>query len=142
MSDQVVRIAVVAPSSRLSPEVPARVNELAAGLYPDRCPQIVFHPQCLASSGHFAGDDAVRAAAFVLTILASLIGTPWQPDLTGHVLMLEEVSEAMYRIDRTLFHVTSNPAIRRVAGIRLGRCSDIPENDPDFAMTEEEVARY
>ena len=59
------RIAVVAPSSRLSPEVIGKVHELAARLYPGRPPEIVFHPQCLLSSGHFAGDDAQRAAAFV-----------------------------------------------------------------------------
>lgn len=81
-------------------------------------------------------------AAFNLMILSELIGTPWQPDLTGHVLMVEEVGEHMYRIDRDLCHVTSNPAMRRVAGLRLGRCSDIPENDPDFVLNEEEVARY
>ena len=244
------RIAVVAPSSRVSPEVIGKVPALAARLYPDRAPQIVFHPQCLLSAGHFAGDDDARASAFVevandeafdavwfarggygsgrlielvlprlkeaarrkaylgysdggallgalysqgfagaahgpaaqdilreggetaiaralawlvdsdpttlepslrpgvkaaafnITILGSMIGTPWQPDLAGHVLMLEEVSEHMYRIDRLLFHITSNPNIRRVAGLRLGRCGDIPENDPDFGMTETEVARY
>lgn len=83
-----------------------------------------------------------KAIAFNLTILSQLLGTPLQPDLTDHVLMLEEVSEHMYRIDRSLFHVTSNPEVRKVAGIRLGRCSLIPENDPDFGMNEEEVARY
>lgn len=83
-----------------------------------------------------------RHAAFNLMTFSQLIGTPWQPDLAGHVLMLEEVSEYMYRIDRSLFHVTSNPAIRRVAGIRLGRCSAIPANDPDFGQTEEQVARH
>ena len=56
--------------------------------------------------------------------------------------MLEEVSEQMYRIDRALFHITASAAIRGVAGIRLGRCSDIPPNDPDFGEDEEEVARY
>ena len=81
-------------------------------------------------------------AAFNLTTFSQLIGTPWQPDLSGHVLMFEEVSEYMYRIDRSLFHVTSSPAVRKAAGLRLGRCSDIPGNDPDFAMTEEEVAAY
>ncbi|MDX2234929.1 MAG: LD-carboxypeptidase [Hyphomonadaceae bacterium] len=86
--------------------------------------------------------DGAPAAAFNLTILATLIGTPWQPDLSGHVLMLEEVSEHMYRIDRTLAHVTRNPGVRRVAGIRLGRCSLIPPNDPDFGQTEEDVARH
>lgn len=81
-------------------------------------------------------------AAFNITILSHLIGTPHQPDLTGHVLMLEEVSEYMYRIDRALCHITSNEGIRRVAGIRLGRCSLIPENDVDFGENEEQVARH
>jgi len=83
-----------------------------------------------------------KAAAFNIMTLSQLIGTPLQPDLTGHVLMLEEVSEYMYRIDRSLFHITSNPAVRRVAGIRLGRCSAIPENDPDFGQTETEVVQH
>ena len=86
--------------------------------------------------------SGVPAAAFNLAILSQLIGTPFQPDLSGHVLMLEEVSEYMYAIDRYLFHVTSNPGVRKVAGIRLGRCSAIPPNEPDFGQTEEEVARY
>ena len=82
------------------------------------------------------------AAAFNITILAHLIGTPWQPDLTGHELMLEEVSEYHYRIDRALAQITSNPGIRRVAGIKLGRCSQIPENDVDFGADEVEIARH
>jgi muramoyltetrapeptide carboxypeptidase len=48
----------------------------------------------------------------------------------------------MYRTDRSMFHITSNPNVRGVAGIRLGRCSDVPENDPDFGETEEEIARH
>ena len=83
-----------------------------------------------------------KVAAFNIMTFSQLIGTPLQPDLTGHVLMLEEVSEYMYRIDRSLFHITSNPAVRRVAGIRLGRCSAIPDNDPDFGQTEVEIVQY
>lgn len=83
-----------------------------------------------------------RLSAFNLTVLSQLLGTPLQPDLTDHVLMIEDVSEYMYRIDRSLFHLTSNPHIRRVAGIRLGRCSDIPPNDPDFMLNEEEVVQH
>jgi muramoyltetrapeptide carboxypeptidase len=81
-------------------------------------------------------------AAYNMTVLSQLLGTPLEPDLTDHILMLEEVSEHMYRIDRTMFHLTSNPSIRRVAGIKLGRCSDIPPNDPDFGQTEEDIARH
>jgi muramoyltetrapeptide carboxypeptidase len=82
-----------------------------------------------------------RYAAFNMTILSNLIGTPYVPDLADHVLMLEEVSEHTYRIDRSLFHITSNATIRSVAGIRLGRCSAIPPNDPAFGKTEDEVTR-
>lgn len=82
------------------------------------------------------------SAAFNITILAHLIGTPHLPDLTGHVLMLEEISEPMYRIDRALGQITSAPALRGLAGIRLGRCGDIVANDPDFGQSEEEVVRY
>jgi len=67
----------------------------------------------------------IRTAAFNITILSNLLGTPFEPDLSDHVLMLEEVAEHHYRIDRSLFHITSTPGIRRVAGIRLGRCSPI-----------------
>ena len=81
-------------------------------------------------------------AAFNMAVLSHLLGTPLQPDLTGHVLMLEEVAEHMYRIDRFLFHITANPEIRRVAGIMLGRCNGIPPNEPEFGQSEEEVVRH
>lgn len=250
MRDARMRIGVVAPGSRLAPEMAEKVADLAAALYGGRAPEIRFHPQCFLSAGHFAGSDEARAAAFLevandpgfdalwfarggygagriaerilpglteaarektylgysdagfllaalyragfprlahgpmpadirradgeaavgralaflidrdptalepslapeapaaafnITILSHLIGTPLQPDLTGHLLMLEEVSEAMYRIDRALCHITSNPAIRRVAGIRLGRCSAVTPNEPDFGESAEEVAQH
>ncbi len=87
-------------------------------------------------------DGAHPVAAFNLTILSKLIGTPLMPDLTGHVLMLEEVSEHLYAVDRLMFHVTSNDGIRKVAGIRLGRVSDVPPNDPPFGQTPEEIVRH
>jgi muramoyltetrapeptide carboxypeptidase len=85
------------------------------------------------------GQKAWPCAAFNMAVFSAILATPWQPDLEGHVLMLEEVGEYMYRIDRFMFHITSNPDVRRAAGIRLGRCSDIPPNDPDFVLTEEQV---
>lgn len=89
-----------------------------------------------------AGLGGKPSLAFNLTILSQLLGTPLEPDLSGRVLLLEDVGEYMYRIDRYFFHVTSNPNVRRCAGIRLGRCSAVPKNDPDFGMDEEQVARF
>ncbi len=86
--------------------------------------------------------DPRPAVGFNLTILNELVGTAIEPDLTGHVVMLEEVSEALYRVDRMMFHLTGQASIRRVAGIRLGRVSDVTANDPDFGLTAEEIVRH
>lgn len=83
-----------------------------------------------------------KVAAFNMTILSALLDTDLMPDLSGHVLMLEDVAEYMYATDRRLFHITANPMIRKVAGIRLGRVSAVPENDPDFGQSAEEIVAY
>ena len=86
--------------------------------------------------------DPRPAVAFNLTVFDQLLGTPLEPDLTGHVLMLEDVSEAAYRIDRMMFHLTSQPSIRRVAGIRAGRFTDVTVNEPDFGLTGEQIVQF
>src|SRR3977135_3772972 len=71
------RIGVVAPASRMSPEVAERVPTLARSLYPSRTPEIVFHPQCFASHGHFAGDDETRTQAFLDIANDESCGAVW-----------------------------------------------------------------
>lgn len=85
--------------------------------------------------------DGRPAAAFNIVILAHLIGTRHLPDLSGHVLMIEEIAEYLYRTDRDLAQIVQHPSIRSAAGIRLGRVSDVPDNDPDFCSTPEAVVR-
>jgi len=248
MAGSRTRIGIVAPASRIAPELADEVRTLAESLYPDRV-ELTFHPQCFLSSGHFAGTDDQRAAAFLemagdaaidavwfarggygsgriaeracaglptaargklyfgysdlgymlagltragctvahgpmpadlgraggeaavtralrylverapdtlepnvsrkapsmafnITVLGHLLGTPLEPDFAGNVLMLEDVSEHHYRIDRALQHVTAQKSIRKAAGIRLGRCSLIPDNDPAFGEDEVQIARH
>jgi muramoyltetrapeptide carboxypeptidase len=76
------------------------------------------------------------AMAFNLTVLAALLGTVLEPDFTGIDLLIEDVSEHHYRIDRTMFHVTASSNVRKVSRLRLGRVGDIPANDPDFGRDE------
>ena len=87
-----------------------------------------------------SGLDERPVAAFNLMTLAMLVGTDFMPDLTGHVVLVEEVAEHLYAVDRLFFHVTQH--LRGVAGIRLGRISDVPENDRPFGADEETIARY
>ncbi len=245
-----LRIGVVAPGNRIDEAIASRVQAFAADSFLDRAPHIVFHPQCFLSAGHFAGDDAARAAAFVefandpafdavwfarggygacrmaeaalskltdaaraksylgysdagalmgglyrkgfahvahgpmpvdiirergegavrralsylidrspeafelgvmfdgktaaynIMVLHSIMGTSLEPNLSDHVLMLEDVGEYLYRLDRALFHITSSPNIRSVKGIKLGRLAEVPENDKPFGATDEEMIQY
>jgi muramoyltetrapeptide carboxypeptidase len=83
------------------------------------------------------------AAAFNLAILDALIGTPWLPDLTDHVLIIEEVSEPLYRVDRMLFTVANATQLKGIAAVRLGVVNDIVENDPPWGETlEAMMARW
>lgn len=84
--------------------------------------------------------DARPTAAFNLVTLAMLCGTELMPDLTGHVVLLEEVAEHLYAVDRLFFHVTQH--LRGIAGLRLGRISLVPENDRPFGADPEQIARY
>ena len=79
------------------------------------------------------------AAAFNIAILDALIGTPWLPDLTDHVLLLEEVSEPMYRIDRMLFTIAHATQLKGIAGVRLGMIKGVVANEPPWQGTAEEM---
>jgi muramoyltetrapeptide carboxypeptidase len=79
------------------------------------------------------------AMAFNLTVLAALLGTVLEPDFSGVDLLIEDVSEHHYRIDRTMFHVASSSNVRKVSRLRLGRVGDIPFNDPDFGRDESAI---
>ena len=83
-----------------------------------------------------------KTIAFNITVLSHLIGTTAMPDLSGHAIMLEDVSEYLYAIDRSMFTITSDPGVRQAAGIMLGRISDVPENDRPFGADEVEIAQY
>ena len=76
------------------------------------------------------------AFAFNLTVLSCLLGTMLEPELAGAELLVEEISEHHYRIDRAMFHVTASANVRAVSRIRLGRVGDILPNDPEFGSDE------
>ncbi len=84
-------------------------------------------------------DLEAPAMAFNLTVLSNLLGTSLEPDFSGVELLIEEVSEQLYRIDRSMFHVTASDNIRKIMRIRLGRVGDVLENDPEFGIDEESI---
>jgi muramoyltetrapeptide carboxypeptidase len=67
-----------------------------------------------------------------LSVLTRLVGTPYAPDWSGAVLVIEDVAEASYRIDRMLAHLRHAGVLDAVAGVVLGAFST---GDADHAPT-------
>jgi muramoyltetrapeptide carboxypeptidase len=244
------RIAIVAPGRRLDPDHRPALEQIARRHYDDAALELIFHPQCFLSDGHFAGPDEARLDAFVETanddsidavwfarggygacriaddalkrltptaktktylgysdmgyllaalmsfgcprvahgpmpadiarrggdvaftrglrflmgdtqdtlephvgaaaanvafniiVLAAMQGSAYAPDLSGWVLMLEDVGEYEYRIDRALYQISRHRSFPALAGVRLGRVSDIPINDIAFGKTAEQIVQF
>lgn len=58
-----------------------------------------------------------------LTLITNLLGTPYLPDMQGHILCIEEVDEAIYRCDRMLTQLSNAGVFDQVAGVVLGTFS-------------------
>ncbi len=77
--------------------------------------------------GEFGGAEQLTGGAFSgrplagnLTVMASLLGTPYFPDPTGRVLVLEDVGEPLYRIDRMLTQLEQSGIFAACAGVVFG----------------------
>ncbi|MEL6487123.1 MAG: LD-carboxypeptidase, partial [Pseudomonadota bacterium] len=85
-------------------------------------------------------DGTTPTAAFNLITLTMLAKTKLMPDLSGHVLMVEEVSEHLYAIDRMFFSLSAS--LPGLAGLRLGAITAVPENYVEFGQSAEEIAQF
>lgn len=75
-----------------------------------------------------------------LAVLQTLVGTRWLPSLAGAILFLEDVGEALYRIDRMFAHLQLAGHLDRLGGVVLGRFTAMPTNDDDGTRSVADVA--
>ena len=75
-----------------------------------------------------------------LTVATHLLGTAHLPELRGAVLVLEDVGEAPYRIERMLTHWRLAGALQQLAAIGFGSFSGCDDDDEDEDIEENEEA--
>jgi muramoyltetrapeptide carboxypeptidase len=72
-----------------------------------------------------------------LSVLTSLLGTPYLPDFRDSILFLEEVDEKPYRIDRMLTQLELAGVLDRVAGVVIGQFTECTDSRYDPPRWEE-----
>jgi muramoyltetrapeptide carboxypeptidase len=78
-----------------------------------------------------------------LTVATHLLGTRHCPDLAGRVLLLEDIGEAPYRIDRLLTHWRLSGSLQQLAGLGFGRFEgcEAPDDETRPGFSLEQVLR-
>jgi muramoyltetrapeptide carboxypeptidase len=75
-----------------------------------------------------------------LTILTTIVGSPYLPAWDGAILFCEDVGEDYYRIDRMLTQLKLAGILARISGFVFGTCSECGPGAPAFgALTLEEI---
>ena len=67
-----------------------------------------------------------------LTVMTALVGTPWLPDTTGRILFVEDIGEAIYRVDRMLTQLGQAGVLSGLAGFVFGDCRRCVHDSGDF----------
>ena len=71
-----------------------------------------------------------------LTLFASLMGTPYEFDTDGRIVLIEDTHEEPYRIDRMLTQLALGGKFDRVAGVVFGHCTDCQIKSQSFSLEE------
>lgn len=74
-----------------------------------------------------------------LALLSALAGTPFAPRLAHTILVLEDIDEAVYRVDRMLRQLLMAGLLDGVRAIVFGACTNCPEASDDGARRLDDV---
>ncbi|MFK3705868.1 muramoyltetrapeptide carboxypeptidase [Raoultella sp. BIGb0138] len=92
-----------------------------------RCPEFTLEwqgdgPECRAQGTLWGGN---------LAMLTSLIGTPWMPQITDGILVLEDINEHPFRVERMLLQLLNSGILGHQRAIILGSFTGANPNDYD-----------
>lgn len=75
-----------------------------------------------------------------LSVLNGLVGTPYMPDLTDSILVIEDIEEEPYRIDRYFAQLKLTGILDKIRGLVLGQFIDcVPKDESKPSLSVEEV---
>jgi muramoyltetrapeptide carboxypeptidase len=76
-----------------------------------------------------------------LTVLTTILGSPYLPDWQDSILFIEDVNEAIYRVDRMLTQLSLAGVLGKISGFVFGRCTECGPGEGYGALSMEQVLR-
>lgn len=95
------------------------------------------NPSGTPLAGLVAGRASGRLVGGNVSLIQTLIGTPYMYELAGAILFIEDVEEPIYRIDRVLTQLTHAGLLQQVAGVVIGDFLDYRGTKPDTLSLEQ-----
>ncbi len=74
-----------------------------------------------------------------LSVLYSLMGSASFPDMDGKILLLEDIDEYLYHIDRMMLALDRAGKLKNLKGLIVGGFTDMNDNEVPFGKTAEEI---
>jgi muramoyltetrapeptide carboxypeptidase len=74
-----------------------------------------------------------------LSLLYSLQGTPWQLDTKGKILLIEDLSEYLYHLDRMMQNLRHSGQLKDLAGLVVGGFTEMKDNESPFGKSAYEI---
>jgi len=79
--------------------------------------------------------------AATLSVLLSLAGTPYFPDLSGHILVIEDIGEELSHLDRMLWQLNQLCPLSHLEGLIFGDCVDMRDTGRPLGLDFEGIIR-
>lgn len=76
-----------------------------------------------------------------LSLIYSLQGTPWQIEAKGKILLLEDLSEYLYHIDRMMQNLKLSGVLSELSGLVIGGFTELQDNESPFGKSAYEIIR-
>lgn len=98
--------------------------------------------QAGASSFNRTGRSEGKVVGGNLSLIVDAIGTPTEPDTDGAILVIEEIEEYLYKIDRMMIHLKRAGKLKNLAGLVVGHMTNILDSELRFGETVEEIIQH
>jgi len=92
-----------------------------------------------ACGSNRTGSVTAKLTGGNLSLLYSLTGTPYDVDMAGKILFIEDIAEYLYHIDRMMVSFRMAGKLKYLAGLIVGQFTDIKDNEDPFGKTVEEI---